>query len=522
MQFKVAERIEPDFMKKEIFLKNVALLTVTSLLIRTVGMIFRIYMSNKIGAEGIGLYQLIFSVYIFGATFASSGISTAVTKLVADELVCGTKKSVKRILHRAITLTAAIGIIISLIIFFKAGFIAEKFINDLRAVPALKILSFSFVFMGISSCIKGYFMARRKAGTPCIAQIFEQGIRILLVVYMLSNNAEKGIAYACFTVLFSDTVAEVASCLLVYLSYKLDQRKLIITVGNNCGPLKHVTRNILNIAVPITAGRYLSSALHTIENLIVPANIQKYIGSKEQSLSIFGMLKGMALPVVFFPSSFLTSISALLIPEISQNKVLGYNKKIKNDVSKVLSITLTTSILISGVFILTASHLGRVIYKSNEVGFMIKVLAPLVPVMYLETVVSGMLKGLNQQNRSLLYSAIDSLLRIGLIFLLVPKFGLAGFLGMMVFSNILTSYLNLKRLIYVTKVKFQTANWVLKPLLSLILGYIVTSLFLNNIKLPDEAYIISVAIIFLLAYITSLCILKGIKSKDLSVEAIFT
>ena len=127
-------------MKKATFIKNAFILTATSLLLRTIGIFFRIYMSNKVGAEGMGLYQLIFSIYVLGSTFATSGISTAVTRLVADELVCGTPKSVRHILHRAIALSLLIGAASTALIFFGADIISAYWIKDMRAVPALKIL----------------------------------------------------------------------------------------------------------------------------------------------------------------------------------------------------------------------------------------------------------------------------------------------------------------------------------------------------------------------------------------------
>lgn len=134
-------------MKKATFIKNAFILTATSLLLRTIGIFFRIYMSNKVGAEGMGLYQLIFSIYVLGSTFATSGISTAVTRLVADELVCGTPKSVRHILHRAIALSLLIGAASTALIFFGADIISAYWIKDMRAVPALKILCFSLPSM---------------------------------------------------------------------------------------------------------------------------------------------------------------------------------------------------------------------------------------------------------------------------------------------------------------------------------------------------------------------------------------
>ena len=130
-------------MKKSTFIKNAFIMTATALLLRTIGMFFRVYMSNKIGAEGMGLYQLIFSIYVLGSTFATSGICTAVTRLVTDELVTGTKKSVNAVLRKAIVLSVLIGVVSALLIFFGADPISRYWLKDLRAVPALKVLCFS-------------------------------------------------------------------------------------------------------------------------------------------------------------------------------------------------------------------------------------------------------------------------------------------------------------------------------------------------------------------------------------------
>ena len=206
-------------MKKRIFIKNAIVLTITAILLRSAGMGLRIYLSNTVGAEGMGLYQLIFSIYMLAATFATSGLSTAVTRLCADELVCGTDKSVKRVVRRAIELTVLIGAVITAVCFVFAKPISIHLIHDSRAIPAVKILSFSLIFMGISSCLKGYFMARRKAVMPSTAQIFEQIIRVLAVILLIGKFGKNGVESACFAILFADTIAETLSCLYMYICY---------------------------------------------------------------------------------------------------------------------------------------------------------------------------------------------------------------------------------------------------------------------------------------------------------------
>ncbi len=448
------------------FIKNAAILTATSLILRTVGIFFRIYMSNKIGAEGMGLYQLIFSIYVLGATFATSGISTAVTRLVADEAVCGTTHSIRRILRRSLLLSVTIGLISTAVIFFGAEIISVYWIKDIRAVPALRMLSFSLPSMGISSCLKGYFVARRKVAHNSRAQLLEQAIRIAVVAVLIDRFAARGLETACLAVMIGDTVAEWVACGAIAIGYLFDRRKLAQTIPTIAIAPRPVVRRLLAIAAPITAGRYLNTVLRTIENMLVPNSIAKYSGSKEQGLAQFGALKGMALPLIFFPASFLSAMSTLLIPEISSANALHQQQKICRAVEKTLRITLMSSILIGAVFTVFSNELGILLYHSEEVGIYLRVLAPLTPIMYTESIVDGMLKGLNQQNSSLKYSVWDSSLRIVCIWLLVPRHGMAGFLFIMVISNILTSFLNVRRLLKVTKMKIAWQQWVLRPVLA--------------------------------------------------------
>ena len=122
------------------------------------------------------------------------------------------------------------------------------------------------------------------------------------------------------------------------------------------------------------------------------------------------------------------------------------------------------SILASGLYTVFAYDVAQVLYQSNEIGFLyIAVLGPLTPFMYLESMVDGILKGLNEQLATFRYSVVDSLLRILLIALLLPRFGMKGFLFVMLVSNLLTSLLNWMRLLHVTELKVQWMRWIVNP-----------------------------------------------------------
>ena len=134
-------------MKKTIFIKNAAILTAYSLILRFIGIVFKVWLAGKIGSEGIGLYQLTFSVYVLASTFATSGICTAVTRMVANEIAMGSERGVKRILKRSIFLSLIIAFLTVIVLYFGADFIAGTLLGDSRATAAIKILSFSLPFM---------------------------------------------------------------------------------------------------------------------------------------------------------------------------------------------------------------------------------------------------------------------------------------------------------------------------------------------------------------------------------------
>ncbi len=464
-------------MRHAVFFKNAAVLTVTSLILRTIGIFFRIFLSGKIGAEGMGLYQLIVSIYVLGATFATSGISTAVTRLIADELACGTARTVRRILYRAIVLSALIGLASTALIFFCSDLISAYWIRDMRASPALRMLSIGLPSMGISSCLRGYLIARRKAADTSYAQLLEQVVRIGVIALLIDRFSQNGLAGACLAVMIGDTAAEWTSCAFLALRCRLDRRQIYCAATAD-RPLS-VVRRLLAIAAPITAGRYLGTALRTVENLLVPNRIAHFTGSTARGLSEFGALKGMALPLIFFPASFLSALSTLLIPEISSANALHQHQKINRAIEHTLHLTLLSSVLIGTVFFTFANKIGVLLYNSEDVGRYLLVLAPLTPVMYAESMVDGILKGLGQQVSSLKYSVLDSASRIVLIVLLVPRLGMNGFLLIMVFSNLLTSVLNTRRLLTVTTVHWQWGRWVIRPALAACTAASLTRLFLR-------------------------------------------
>lgn len=502
-------------MKKTVFIKNALILTASSMILRFVGIIFKVWLAALIGSEGIGLYQLVFSVYILAATFATSGICTAVTRLVAEELALGSKKGTLKILRRAIEITLIIAFVSVAIVFFGAEFIAQRFLNDLRAVQALKILPLSLPFMGITSCLRGYFIARRKITPNAVSQLFEQAVRILLIVILVKKFCSKGLAYCCAAVLFGDTAAEIFSFILLSVIWLKDSKKLNGLTGRSRPPFG-IVRRILHISVPITSGRYLNTALRTAENILVPKNLAKYPFSGNSALSQFGMIKGMALPILFFPSTLLNSISTLLIPEISEAEARGQHGLVRAATRNILKLTAVLSFIFGAVFFAGGREIGLLIYKSEEVGDLLRALSPIVPLMYLDSISDGILKGLDQQSFTFRTAISDSVIRIILILLILPVFGLRGFIWIMYFSNVLTCFLNVGRLLKVSKAKLYAVKEIILPTVSALSIVLIADTVLRLFgNIGNLVYIILLCMISLPIYVLLIFLFGVVKPEDI-------
>ena len=303
------------------------------------------------------------------------------------------------------------------IFYFSAENISTLWLKDERCILSIKILVLALPFISISSCIKGYFIAKRRVKVNSFSQLFEQFIRIAFIFLFLELFNNKDIEKVCMYVILSDIISEILACVYLFFKYKKENIK-VSTNGYDGFKLKE----FFQISLPITINKNLTSILRTIENILIPNKLALYTLSREVALSEFGYLKGMALPLTFFPASFLSAFSTLLVPETSEAKALDNENKISKMVSKTFSFTLTSAILIGIVFFTYANEIGNIFYSNNEVGIYIKYLAPLIPFMYLESAIVGIMQGLNEQKKALKYSMIDSLLRIILICLILPKY----------------------------------------------------------------------------------------------------
>ncbi|MDF2612478.1 MAG: polysaccharide biosynthesis protein [Clostridia bacterium] len=449
-------------MKSQGLIANTMILTATSFITRTIGMVSIVYISNALGAEGMGLYQLIMSIYLMAVIFASAGISVSVSKLVAEDLSQKKYDNVKKIMTTIFLFGGILSTFICFALFNYAPQIAALFIRDTRAIWGLRMLSFSIPFMTISSCFKGYFYAVKRVIKPASADVLEQFVKLGLIILLVNLWSPRGITYSYAAIGIAMTIGEMVSWSYMLTFYILDHRQYK-THSKTPYHVKGVLLRILGVALPVAAISYIGSIFMSLENILIPIGLKKFGSTPEISMSVYGMVKGMVLPILFFPAAFLTAFSTTLVPEIASANILRHFKRVKYTTKRVLHFTFILSILVVSIFMNYYNEIGIVIYKNEDIGGILKTLALIVPFMYVEVVSDGILKGLGKQVSCLRYSIIDSIFRTTTIYFLIPIKGITAFLGIMIVSNILTCSLNFNKLLETTNVDIEVSKWIVKP-----------------------------------------------------------
>ena len=479
------------------FFLNAMIMTAASLLMNAVGVWFNLYISGKIGAEGMGVFQLIMSVYSFTVTFAASGINLASTRLVAEE-AASPNGNVKGAMRRCFGYALLFGGAASLFLFFAAPFIGETCLGSVQTVRPLKTMALSMPFIAMSCALNGYFTAVGRVAKSAASQIFEQFLKISLSIVGLTFLMPPGLEYACLAITGSGVIAEGLSFVSSLVLYLGDSRGF----RRKGAPKNRLTGRLFGIALPMAMSSYLRSGLATVKNLLVPVRLQAGGLAAGASFAVFGAVHGIALPVILFPAAFLNSFSSLIVPEIAQRHSRG--QSISHLIQRMFALNLCCSIGVCGVLFAFSHEIGAAVSQNPDVGVYIRLLAPVIPVMYLDTAVDCMLKGMDEQLSVMRYNVADAAISMVLVYLLLPVLGIKGYILVIVLSEVFNFSLSLGRLIRVAKFEVDITERVVKPLLCAAIS-VLAARILSRAGLPLPGSPIGFAL--LLALVSAGCYL---------------
>ena len=448
------------------YLKNAALLTGADVLLRLAGMGLRIYLANALGGEGMGLYQLVLAVYALFVTLATAGVSVAATRLMAEELARG-RAQARGMLVRLAGTGLLLGAAAMAAQYGLAGAAARWWLGDVRAAGALRVSAFGMPWMALSAVLRGFFIARRRVEPNVLSQLVEQSVRIGIIWYALEWGNAPDVSARCTAVLAATAVSEAVSACILLLFYRGEAVRAF--GAEKARRPADPARRLWEILWPVEGGRCLASALHTAENMLVPACLTVCLldaGGRSAAVAQYGSLKGMALPLLTFPFGLLGSLSVLLMPEITQAHIRGERARLGCLLDRMLRLTGCFSALAGALFWVWGEPLALLLYHSQEAGLYLRVLGPAMPLMYLESMVDGAMKGIGEQKAAFRYSVWDAVLRIGGVAVLLPRYGMRGFLAVILLSSLYTCAANTGRLLLSSGTGHAFRRWLGAPLLA--------------------------------------------------------
>ncbi len=437
-------------MKKSNLMKHTAIMTAVNLIMRGASVGFNAYLTAKIGSAGIGLFQLVMTVYSLATTFSSAGIRLATTR-VAVEINTLQKNDMNKSVTMCITYAGICGSLIGIILFIFSDFISVSWISDTQTALPLRILSLSLPFVSMSSALGGYFTAIEKIPQYSAVQMLEQCFKIAVVIFLISKLSHMNASYACIAIVAGMTMAEIFSFSLssllkkFFIPSKTDKTHLDIF-------------RMLRVALPDALGTCARSALLTIEHLLIPKGFEKSGEGGAIALGAYGNIHAMALPLLLFPSAVLSSLSSLLVPDLAKRNEIGDKAGIDRSVSRNLKRTFWFSIACAVFCAVFAPVISQIVYKSNEAVMYIRILSPLVPVMYMDMITDGMLKGLDQQVYAMRYNIIDSALCVAMVYFLLPRYSVKGYIFILYASEIINFYLSINRLTKICDIRLFQAH----------------------------------------------------------------
>ena len=429
--------------------KAVALITFFSVLTRALGFFFRIFLSRELGAEALGLYQVSMSVFGVLLTVVSSGLPLVISKLSAGLEAKGQKKEE----HSMVTTALIIGLISSIILCVVVLIFNKVFnllFTDDRCMIILIVMLPAVVFSSIYSTFRGALWGHSNFFAVCIAELFEQVVRIILCVIIIGGATT--VMQSAMSAAASMTLACVLSAIFVIVLYFI--------YGGRLKKPKNYTKTLLKSSIPITGVRIASSLIQPIIAIIVPLRLVSAGYTSAQALSIYGIAMGMTLPFIFIPSALTGSLSMALVPDLSSAVVKQDTNHIKNRITSSIIFTMFVSIFFIPLYIGAGENIGIFFYDNATSGVLLASAAWIILPLGLTNISSSILNALGLEMKSLKNYILGSILMLLSIWFLPKYIGVRAIIVGMGVCMTLASILNIRMISKATKCKLD----IFKPM----------------------------------------------------------
>ncbi|MBR1987824.1 MAG: oligosaccharide flippase family protein [Clostridia bacterium] len=458
---------------KSVF-KAVAIVTIFSIITRTLGFFFRIFLSRKLGPEGIGIYQIAFSVMGIFATFITSGIPLSTAKLVSKYESQNDLFKRDKTVSSSLVIAVIVSILCSILILLLSP-IWKLIIIDELAVKLLLLAIPSLLFSAIYAVFRGALWGQNDYFNCGLTELIEQIIRFVLSIVLLWNISSM--TDATINTVLSFDITCLLSAIIVVVIY-LKKSKLCFKKGEY--------KNIIKSASPVTAVKLTSSLVQPLTTLLIPALLVASGYTSSEAVSSFGIVMGMTFPMLFVPMAIIGSISMVLIPTISSMLSNSDYSSISYNINQSISVSIFISVLFVPLYMSVGDLIGIVLYNNLTSGIILQMSAFCIIPITLTNLTGSILNALNLEVKSFVNYLLGSIILIISLLILTPIIKVNAITVSYLISMSVISMLNIRRINKtIPNLKLNIISTTFKYSLIIlpcsILGHLVANIFVEVI-----------------------------------------
>ncbi len=488
--------------KKESFMKGVLVLMIAQILIKALGLIYKLYLTNRegFGDKGNAIYSSGFQIYALFLTISSVGIPGALAKLVSEKVAIGDTKGAHRIFKIAFVTFGLIGFCSSAILFLGAKYISNTLLQIPEAELTLVALSPSIFFVSISCVIKGYFMGRENlkvtANSHTLEQFFKTVLSVIIVEFIAMTTGVDTSVMAAGANLA--TTLSTILCFVYLYKYYSKMRKEIaweLKRGKEYKKTRIIKtiKQILFVSIPMSMTAILGTINKNIDSMTVVRGLKRFL-SEEQAKIQYGILSGKVDTLVTLPMSLNMAFATALIPSISSSKAIGDMETARKRISFSMLITILIGMPCMIMMILFAKQILELLFPNATSGaFIYQISCLSIIFIVLEQTISGALHGLGKMVTPAIALGIGVIVKFILNLYLIPinpsEFiigGTAGAAFSTVVCHAIALFIEFKILNKNINLKLNKTKFVLKPFIAslamAVSSYVMYILIINKIQ----------------------------------------
>ena len=414
-------------MSRNNIIKGTLVLSATGVLIKFLGFLFRIVLSRKIGSVNVGTYQLTLPVVTLCHAISVSGIEITLSKRTA--FLKNDADKIKNAIHCTF-FSVGLGTFCEIILFIFSKLISKYYLHNMDCLNLLRAMAFSIPFTCIHSMFYSYNIGKEKTAFPALSQLTEQAVRIISLL-IITINLDSAMA-----AVIASITGELSAVLLCFINAG---GKKIKKEFFRYSP--SLLKTIFKLSYPVTLNRIILTAIQSIEISFIPMMLELYGYTKESALSYLGIITGMALPMILFPTTLVNSFSLMMIPVVSKNR--DSVKKIRGYSLMTIGLSVAFGIFCVAFFIIIGARITAMMFNNSELVSITKKLSPICPFIFINVTLKTILNSLDKSFNVLFNNVFSETVCLVFIVFLIPKYGIGAYITGLITSQAVSSLLNI-------------------------------------------------------------------------------